>query len=171
MPAAGRSHPSLPNVTTRGEGGDVVTDREQTSTGSHVADRPAVGRGRGGAEAPVRRDAMTRREDEPRQWAYLLIVGGLVLLAMQLGRLGWLSDWLWAAVFLAGGAAFAYQYRVDPQRWWALIPGAALPRSASPSSRARSAAPTSSACWASASPPCTSRAASAGGRSSRPGCC
>lgn len=69
---------------------------------------------------------MTRREDEPRQWAYLLIVGGLVLLAMQLGWLGWLSDWLWAAVFLAGGAAFAYQYRVDPQRWWALIPGAAL---------------------------------------------
>ena len=63
---------------------------------------------------------MTRREDEPRQWAYLLIVGGLVLLAMQLGWLGWLSDWLWAAVFLAGGAAFAYQYRVDPQRWWEL---------------------------------------------------
>src|SRR5690606_40442065 len=61
MPAAGRSHPSLPNVTTRGEGGDVVTDREQTSTGSHVADRPAVGRGRGGAEAPVRRDRSEER--------------------------------------------------------------------------------------------------------------
>src|SRR5690606_11552027 len=126
MPADGRSHPSLPNVTTRGEGGDVVADVERTGGGSHVAARPAVGRGRGGAEGPVRRVAMARCEDGPRQWAYLLIVGGLVLLAMQLGWLGWLSDWLWAAVFLAGGAAFAYQYRVDPQRWWALIPGAAL---------------------------------------------
>lgn len=69
---------------------------------------------------------MTPRYTDTRSWAYVLVVGGLVLLAAQLGWLGWMSSWLWAALFLAGGAFFLLHFRSAPAHWWALIPGAAL---------------------------------------------
>lgn len=69
---------------------------------------------------------MTPRYTDSRSWAYVLVVGGLLLLAAQLGWLGWMTAWLWTALFLAGGVGFIYHVRNTPAHWWALIPGAAL---------------------------------------------
>ncbi len=69
---------------------------------------------------------MTRPDQGNRKWAALLIVGGLVLLAAQLGWVGWVSDLLWAVLFLAAGGVLVYHARTAPENWWALIPGAAL---------------------------------------------
>ncbi|HZW27870.1 MAG TPA: hypothetical protein VFF08_05425 [Trueperaceae bacterium] len=69
---------------------------------------------------------MTPQVGKHNRWAYLLILGGLALLALQLGWASWFSDWLWALLFFAGGAAFVYLYTRDPRDWWGLIPGAAL---------------------------------------------
>lgn len=69
---------------------------------------------------------MISEHGRPQIWAYLLVAGGLFLLAGNLGLLGWVGDWLWALLFLAGGAGFLYYYRTAPQHWWALIPGFAL---------------------------------------------
>ncbi len=69
---------------------------------------------------------MRTLDSNPNRWAYLLVAGGLVLLALQLGWMSWFSDWLWALLFLGGGAAFSYRYWRNRRDWWALIPGAAL---------------------------------------------
>lgn len=69
---------------------------------------------------------MISERRRPQSWAYLLVAGGLFLLAGNLGLLGWVGDWLWALLFLAGGVGFLYYYRTAPQHWWALIPGFAL---------------------------------------------
>lgn len=69
---------------------------------------------------------MTPRYTDTRSWAYVLVVGGLLLLAAQLGWLGWMNSWLWAALFLAGGAFFLLRFVREPAYWWASIPGAAL---------------------------------------------
>lgn len=75
----------------------------------------------------------TRVDDERRggreredRWAILLIAGGILLLAGNLGWFGWVGDWLWAVLFLGGGAAFLYRYSTDRKQWWPLIPGFAL---------------------------------------------
>ena len=59
-------------------------------------------------------------------WAYLLIGLGLLFLATDLGWFGFLTGWLWALLFVAGGTTFLYLYRENPRHWWALIPGFAL---------------------------------------------
>jgi hypothetical protein len=69
---------------------------------------------------------MTPRYTDTRSWAYLLVVGGLLLLAAQLGWLSWMTSWLWAALFLAGGAFLLLLFRREPAHWWALIAGAQL---------------------------------------------
>ena len=61
-----------------------------------------------------------------RFWALLLIVGGFILTAANLGLLDWLDDWMWAVLAIVGGAAFVYYYLTTPRNWWALIPGFAL---------------------------------------------
>lgn len=59
-------------------------------------------------------------------WAYLLIGLGLLFLATDLGWFAFLAGWLWALLFIAGGAGFLYVYRENHKHWWALIPGFAL---------------------------------------------
>jgi hypothetical protein len=59
-------------------------------------------------------------------WAYALIALGALLLAANMGWFGAVSNWLWALLFMAGGAAFVYHYLNNRERWWALIPGFAL---------------------------------------------
>jgi hypothetical protein len=103
-----------------------MTDPGRTEQPVDAEHRPEASEGRNGAQAPVRGAAMTRQDGSPNRWAYLLIAGGLFLLALQLGWLEWFRDWLWALVFAAGGAAFAYRFTRDSSDWWALIPGAAL---------------------------------------------
>lgn len=68
----------------------------------------------------------TLRQGRPRSWAYLLIAGGLFLIASNLGLFEWMSQWVWAALLLVVGVAFVYYYRTSPQNWWSLIPGFAL---------------------------------------------
>lgn len=58
--------------------------------------------------------------------AYALIAGGVIVLAANMGWFGAVGQWVWALLFLAGGAAFLYYYTSDRQRWWLLIPGFAL---------------------------------------------
>src|SRR5690606_17328765 len=69
---------------------------------------------------------MARLGENRNGWAWLLIAGGLALLATQLGWVGRLNDWLWALLFLGGGAAFFYHFSTSRRDWWALIPAAAL---------------------------------------------
>lgn len=69
---------------------------------------------------------MTPKHIDTRSWAYALVAGGVLLLAAQLGWLGWMSSWLWAALFLLGAAFFILRFRREPAHWWALLPGAAL---------------------------------------------
>lgn len=69
---------------------------------------------------------MTSKHTDPRSWAYVLVVGGVLLLAAQLGWLAWMNSWLWAGLFLAGGAYFLLRFRQEPARWWAVIAGAQL---------------------------------------------
>jgi hypothetical protein len=69
---------------------------------------------------------MTPKYTDTRSWAYLLVGGGLLLLAAQLGWLGWMNSWWWAALFLAGGAYFLLLFRKEPARWWAVVAGAQL---------------------------------------------
>lgn len=59
-------------------------------------------------------------------WAYALIAFGALLLAANMGWFGAVSNWVWALLFLAGGAAFVYHYMNNRERWWALIPGFAM---------------------------------------------
>lgn len=59
-------------------------------------------------------------------WAYVLIAVGVLFLATNFGWFNWLTSWLWALLFIAGGGAFLYVYNQDRSRWWALIPGFAL---------------------------------------------
>lgn len=68
----------------------------------------------------------THPHDRSRVWAYVLIIGGLVLLAANLGPWGWLGRWPWALVFFAGSGAFLYYYKTRSKEWWAIIPGFAL---------------------------------------------
>ncbi len=69
---------------------------------------------------------MTSEQGNGRFVAYLLVVAGLVLLAANLGWLGWVSGWFWAALFMAGGVGFFYYYLTTPKHWWALIPAFSL---------------------------------------------
>lgn len=59
-------------------------------------------------------------------WAYVLVAAGVVLLAANLGWFAGVGSWVWALLFLAGGAAFLYHYVNHREEWWALIPGSAL---------------------------------------------
>ncbi len=49
---------------------------------------------------------MISKRGRPQSWAYLLVAGGLFLLAGNLGLLGWVGDWLWAPLFLVAAGAF-----------------------------------------------------------------
>ncbi len=69
---------------------------------------------------------MTLQHNRSKLLAILLIGGGFFLLAANLGWLGLFANWLWALLFLVGGVAFLYLYRIDKARWWALIPGFGL---------------------------------------------
>lgn len=68
---------------------------------------------------------MKRMENDRTPWAYVLVIGGLLLLAANLGWLARVGGWLWALAFMAGGVAFLQHYRRS-REWWALIPGFAL---------------------------------------------
>lgn len=59
-------------------------------------------------------------------WALTLIAVGLLSLAANMGWLTWITSWLWATLFAAGGGAFLYYYTLDRRQWWALIPGFTL---------------------------------------------
>lgn len=59
-------------------------------------------------------------------WAVLLIGIGLLSLAANAGWLAWITPWIWAALFVAGGGAFLYYYTLNRRHWWALIPGFTL---------------------------------------------
>jgi hypothetical protein len=65
------------------------------------------------------------RRNGNQSWvAWGLLVLGLLLL---LQTLGWVTpQWMWGLYFSAAGAAFIYAFSQNRQRWWALIPGAAL---------------------------------------------
>lgn len=65
-------------------------------------------------------------EDRSRLWAYLLIGLGLVFLATNFGWLAFVTSWIWALLFIAGGGAFLALYQRNRTHWWALIPGFAL---------------------------------------------
>jgi hypothetical protein len=54
----------------------------------------------------------------------LLILGGGLLLAQEIGLLANTSDVFWGSVFLLGGAAFLYVYAMG--QWWGAIPGMTL---------------------------------------------
>jgi hypothetical protein len=54
----------------------------------------------------------------------LLILGGGLLLAQQMGLLISATDVFWGIVFLLGGAAFLYEYATG--QWWGAIPGMTL---------------------------------------------
>ena len=69
---------------------------------------------------------MTRIGIRDRGWALLLIVGGALLLGVQLGWLSGIGDWLWALLFCAAGAVFVLAFLNDTANWWALIPASAL---------------------------------------------
>lgn len=69
---------------------------------------------------------MNFADGSKKGWAYLLIAGGALLLAANMGWLGAMTGWLWGLLFLAGGGAFLYYFMQNRQHWWALIPGFAL---------------------------------------------
>lgn len=69
---------------------------------------------------------MNQENGTSKIWAYALIALGALLLAANMGWFGAVSNWLWALLFMAGGAAFVYHYLNNRERWWALIPGFAL---------------------------------------------
>jgi len=69
---------------------------------------------------------MTRLGIKDRGWTLLLIVGGVLLLGVQLGWLSGLSDWLWSLLFTAAGVVFVITFLNDAAKWWALIPASAL---------------------------------------------
>ena len=69
---------------------------------------------------------MTSEQGNGRILAYLLVAAGLLLLAANLGWLGWVSSWFWAVLFLAGGVVFFAYYLTMPKHWWALIPAFSL---------------------------------------------
>jgi hypothetical protein len=68
----------------------------------------------------------TLRQGRLRTWAYVLIAGGVFLLAANLGLLEWMSRWVWAVVFLGAGAGFLVYSRTIPRHWWAIIPAFTL---------------------------------------------
>ena len=69
---------------------------------------------------------MNQENGTSKIWAYALIALGALLLAANMGWFGAVSNWLWALLFMAGGAAFVYHYLNNRERWWALIPGGVL---------------------------------------------
>lgn len=70
---------------------------------------------------------MSNDTGKNRLWAYALIILGALLLAANLGWVGAMSNWVWALLFIGGGAAFLQHYFFkNRQAWWALIPGFAL---------------------------------------------
>jgi hypothetical protein len=58
-------------------------------------------------------------------WGIVLLVTGALLLLRNLGVLGDF-DLLWAVLFLAGSAAFAWVYVTSRSQWWAIIPAGVL---------------------------------------------
>jgi hypothetical protein len=56
----------------------------------------------------------------------LLAAIGVIALLQNLGLFGAATDTIWALLFGVGGAAFLGVVVRNPERWWALIPGAAL---------------------------------------------
>ena len=79
------------------------------------------------SQAAPRTDLIVNQETGTNKiWAYALIAFGALLLAANMGWFGAVSNWLWALLFLAGGAAFVYHYMINRERWWALIPGFAM---------------------------------------------
>lgn len=61
-----------------------------------------------------------------RLWAYALIILGALLLAANLGWVRAIGDWLWALLFIGGGALFLQHYFKNRHAWWSVIPGGIL---------------------------------------------
>jgi hypothetical protein len=58
-------------------------------------------------------------------WGIVLLALGALLLLRNLGVFGD-SELLWAVLFLAGSAAFAWVYLTNRSQWWAIIPAGVL---------------------------------------------
>lgn len=56
----------------------------------------------------------------------LLVALGVLFLLQNFGLFGSFGNFVWLALFGAGGLAFLYVFAVNPQQWWAVIPGFVL---------------------------------------------
>jgi hypothetical protein len=67
-----------------------------------------------------------KKLDSGMAWGIVLIGLGLLFLLQTLGVMVGGVGWLFAPLFVAGGAVLLYVYITKPKEWWAIIPAAAL---------------------------------------------
>lgn len=56
----------------------------------------------------------------------LLVALGALFLLQNFGLFGSFGNFIWLVLFGVGGLAFLYVFAVNPQQWWAVIPGFVL---------------------------------------------